>query len=128
MPPAPDADPAAHIAARDDLLERLPVAHLRFLEHLELMVGVGDYAFVHAGIRPGVPLREQAERDLLWIREDFLDSEAMHDRIIVHGHTWDDDQPQIGPRRIGIDTGGYETGVLTALRIEDDHVTALAVR
>jgi serine/threonine protein phosphatase 1 len=106
----------------------LPVSHLRFLEDLELMVGVGDYAFVHAGIRPGVPLARQTEADLLWIREDFLDTDASLDRIIVHGHTWESDQPQVLPYRIGIDTGAYETGVLTALRIEDDAVDALAVR
>jgi serine/threonine protein phosphatase 1 len=127
-PPAPDDPPPAHIAARDDLLERLPVAHLHFLEELDLMVGVGDYVFVHAGVRPGVPLEEQNERDLLWIREDFLDAEASHDRIIVHGHTWQSDAPQVEPHRIGIDTGAYETGVLTALRIEDGSVKAMAVR
>lgn len=127
-PPAHDDPPEAHIAARDDLLERLPVAHLRFLEDLELMVGVGDYAFVHAGVRPGVALTRQAEDDLLWIREEFIEHEASYGRIIVHGHTWDSDQPQVRPHRIGIDTGAYETGVLTALRIEDDRVSALAIR
>ena len=89
------------------------------------MVGVGDYAFVHAGVRPGVALARQTEKDLLWIREDFLDAEAPHDRIIVHGHTWESDQPQICPNRIGIDTGAYETGVLTALRLEDDGLSIL---
>lgn len=128
MPPAPDAAPTAHLAARDDLLERLPVAHLRFLEDLELMIGVGDYAFVHAGVRPGVALARQAERDLLWIREGFLDTDAPHDRIIVHGHTWESDEPEVRPHRIGIDTGAYETGVLTALRIEDDRMTSLSAR
>jgi serine/threonine protein phosphatase 1 len=127
-PPAPDDPPAAHVAARDDLLERLPVAHLRFLEELELMVGMGDYVFVHAGVRPGVPLDRQAEKDLLWIREDFLDGEASHDRIIVHGHSWESEEPQVEPHRIGIDTGAYETGVLTAIRIEDGEVRAIAVR
>jgi serine/threonine protein phosphatase 1 len=117
-----------HLAARDDLLERLPVAHLRFLEDLELMVGVGDYAFVHAGVRPGVALARQAENDLLWIREEFLEAEVPHDRIIVHGHTWDSDQPQVRANRIGIDTGAYETGVLTALRLEDDSLSVLAAR
>lgn len=122
-------DPAdAHRAARDDLLERLPVSHLRFLESLELMIGVGDYAFVHAGIRPGVALAKQSEDDLLWIREEFLEIAGPHDRIIVHGHTWDSDQPQVRPHRIGIDTGAYETGVLTAIRIEDDSVTMLSAR
>ncbi len=128
VPPTDDDDPEAHLVARDDLLERLPVAHLRFLEDLELMVGVGDYAFVHAGVRPGVALAKQVEEDLLWIRDDFIENEAPHDRIIVHGHTWESDQPQVRPHRIGIDTGAYETGVLTALRIEDDSVAALVAR
>lgn len=127
-PPAPDDPPEAHLAARDDLLERLPVAHLRFLEDLELMVGVGDFAFVHAGIKPGVALSRQEEEDLLWIREEFIGSEESHGRIIVHGHTWDSDRPQVRPHRIGIDTGAYETGVLSALRIEDDHLSILAAR
>lgn len=127
-PPPPQSAPELHVAARDDLLERLPVAHLRFLEDLELMVGIGDYAFVHAGVRPGVALAKQEEEDLLWIRGEFIENETSHGRIIVHGHTWYSDQPQVRPNRIGIDTGAYETGVLTALRIEDDRVTALAVR
>jgi serine/threonine protein phosphatase 1 len=127
-PPDPDDDPEAHLAARDDLLERLPVAHLRFLEDLELMIGVGDFAFVHAGVRPGVALTNQDEDDLLWIREEFIETEASHERIIVHGHTWESDQPQVRPYRIGIDTGAYETGVLSALRLEDDGLSVLAAR
>jgi len=128
VPPAAKDDPEAHIAARDDLLERMPVAHLRFLETLELMVGVGDYAFVHAGIRPGVPLASQSQEDLLWIREGFLDVEEPSERIVVHGHTWADDQPVVLPHRIGIDTGAYETGVLTALRLEDGAIDILSTR
>jgi serine/threonine protein phosphatase 1 len=127
-PPSSASPPAVHIAARDDLLERLPVSHLRFLEELDLIVGIGDYAFVHAGIRPGVPLADQLESDLLWIRDEFLDFERPHERIIVHGHTWNGDQPQMESNRIGIDTGTYQTGVLTALCIEDDGVAVLSVR
>jgi serine/threonine protein phosphatase 1 len=127
-PPQDDDAPELHLAARDDLLERLPVAHLRFLENLELMVGVGDYAFVHAGIRPGVPLARQVEDDLLWIRDEFVETEGRHERIIVHGHSWESDRPQVRANRIGIDTGAYETGVLTALRIEDDGLGVLATR
>lgn len=127
-PPDPDDPPEAHLATRDDLLERLPVAHLRFLEELELMIGVGDYAFVHAGIRPGVPLAKQSAEDLLWIRDhDFLEAEAPFERIIVHGHTWESEKPQVRSNRIGIDTGVYETGVLTALRIEDEGIEVIAV-
>ena len=113
-PPVAEDAADRHVAARDDLLERMPVAHLRFLEQLELMVGVGDYAFVHAGIRPGVPLADQLQEDLLWIRGDFLNVEEPHERIIVHGHSWTDDQPTVLPHRIGIDTGAYETGVRAA--------------
>lgn len=127
-PPAADDGPQAHLAARDDLLDRLPVTHLRFLQELELMVSIGDFAFVHAGVKPGVPLRRQAQDDLLWIREGFLDSETMHERIIVHGHSWHGDSPQLRSNRIGIDTGAYETGVLTALRLQDDELHLLATR
>jgi serine/threonine protein phosphatase 1 len=124
--PSPDDGPERHVVARDDLLERMPVAHLRFLESLELMVGIGDYAFVHAGVRPEIPLADQREQDLLWIRKGFVDVETKHERIIVHGHTWADSQPILQPHRIGIDTGVYETGVLTAVRIEDDVVEIIA--
>ncbi len=127
-PPGASDPASAHVAARDDLLEVMPIAHLRFLETLELMVGVGDFAFVHAGIRPGVPLADQAPEDLLWIRKGFLDVARPDGRIIVHGHTWESDAPAIGSRRIGIDTGAYETGVLTALRLEDGQAAILSTR
>jgi serine/threonine protein phosphatase 1 len=84
------------------------------------MVVLGDYAFVHAGVRPGVPLREQKEQDLLWIRQMFLEAEGPFEKIIVHGHSWLDDQPLQRPHRVGIDTGAYATGVLTAIRLDDD--------
>jgi len=126
IPPAVDDPADKHVVARDDLLERMPASHLRFLETLELMVGIGDYAFVHAGIRPGVPLDEQVQDDLLWIRDDFLPVQEEHERVIVHGHSWKSDRPVILPHRIGIDTGAYETGVLTALRIEDGLIQILS--
>lgn len=127
-PPSADDDEAAHVAARDDLLERMPAAHLRFLESLELMVGLGDYAFVHAGVRPGVPLAKQSQQDLLWIRDGFIDVDKQFERIVVHGHSWTDDQPTLQRNRIGIDTGVYETGVLTAVRLEDGLVETLSTR
>src|SRR5690606_6955307 len=107
VPPGADDAPERHEQARDDLLERMPVAHLRFLESLELIVGIGDYAFVHAGVRPGVPLGDQSRQDILWIREGFVDVDRPHERIIVHGHSWVSDQPVLTPHRIGIDTGAY---------------------
>ena len=125
-PPGPDGAGNDGLRARDDLLEQMPVAHLRFLQVLESMVAVGDYLFVHAGIRPGVALAKQAASDLLWIRDLFLESALDHGRTVVHGHSWIDDQPQVRRNRIGIATGVYETGVLTAVRIEDGGFSFLA--
>lgn len=126
-PPTADAAALEHVRARDDLLERMPVAHLRFLEQLDLMLTVGGYAFVHAGIVPGRPLANQSEADLLWIRDEFLDSSDCHEKIVVHGHTWIGSSPEHLANRIGVDTGAYETGVLTCARIENGAVTFLSV-
>lgn len=80
----------------------------------------GDYYFTHAGIRPGVPLDEQAEDDLLWIRQPFLKSRRDHGKIVVHGHTVEPGVPRLGGNRIGLDTGAHEHGRLTALGLEGD--------
>ncbi len=114
----PPHDPADFDRARHALLARMPASHLWLLQRLELMVAVGDYAFVHAGIRPGQPLASQAEDDLLWIRQPFLEAAGPHEKVIVHGHTWIDARPQLHDHRVGIDTGCYATGVLTALRLD----------
>lgn len=107
-------DAARCRALRDALEERLPDEHRRFLNGLEPMAVLGDYAFVHAGIRPGQPLDRQRPQDLLWIREPFLSWRKRHEKVIVHGHTVVDD-PEFLHNRIGIDTGAYATGILTAL-------------
>ena len=106
----------------------MPAVHLRLLQQLELMVEVGDYAFVHAGIRPGVPLANQDERDLLWIRHGFVDKPGPFEKIIVHGHVWVSDQPQISDHRIGLDSGAYTTGALTAVKLDEGTVTVLQAR
>ena len=111
-------DAGALVALRDALIERMPEAHLALLRGLDLLVEVGDYAFVHAGIRPLVPLDRQVPRDLLWIRKGFLDFPDRHEKMIVHGHTWTGDQPQLEANRLGIDSGVYATDVLTALRLD----------
>ena len=121
-PPADFQDVQDLVRARDDLLEVMPAAHVRVLQGLELMVMVGDYAFVHAGIRPGVPLARQKPEDLLWIRGPFLDRTERFEKRIVHGHSWIEAAPEIYNNRIGLDTGAYQTGVLTAVRIEDGEV------
>jgi Calcineurin-like phosphoesterase. len=95
----------------------VPEHHRRFLAGLKASVGIGDYLFVHAGIRPGVPLLRQSENDLLWIREKFLNSTADHGKVVVHGHTIHP-EPQIRPNRIGIDTGAFASGRLTCLVLE----------
>lgn len=118
-PPVARTDMAAWAAARDAFAAVLPAEHLRFYETLELMVTVGDYAFVHAGVRPGVPLDRQSEKDLLWIRGDFLEARPGFEKVIVHGHT-PMQSPQVLPHRLGLDTGAYATGVLTAARLDDE--------
>lgn len=126
-PPAREGE-AGLVRARDQLLERMPATHLRLLQRLELMVQVGDYAFVHAGIRSDAALSAQAERDLLWIRRGFVDQPGPFEKIIVHGHVWISDQPQITEHRIGLDSGAYTTGALTAVRFQDKELAVLQAR
>jgi serine/threonine protein phosphatase 1 len=105
-------------AVRHALGAALPRSHLTFLTSLELMVIYGDYAFVHAGIRKGVALSAQAASDLLWIRDDFLQAKGPFEKVIVHGHT-PEAEPFLGVDRVGIDTGAYATGILSAVRLQD---------
>jgi serine/threonine protein phosphatase 1 len=95
----------------------IPAAHVEFLRGFADTCRFGDYLFVHAGIRPGVELASQRQSDLRWIREPFLVDESDHGFVVVHGHSISgkiDEQPN----RIGIDTGAFATGILTALAIE----------
>ena len=96
----------------------LPEAHVRFFRTLKLSVTIGDYLFVHAGVRPGVSLAAQSEDDLVWIRRPFLDHAGSFGKVVVHGHT-PALLPVIKPNRIGIDTGAVFSDRLTALRLED---------
>lgn len=97
----------------------VPEAHRKFFAALRLSHVEGDYLFVHAGIRPGVPVDGQDPDDLLWIREPFLSSGRDFGKIVVHGHT-PTDQPEQRANRIGIDTGAVYGGKLTALVLEGD--------
>jgi serine/threonine protein phosphatase 1 len=101
----------------DTLPSYVPEAHRAFFRAMHDGVQFGDYFFTHAGIRPGVALAEQERQDLRWIRDPFLDSEQDHGVVVVHGHTVRD-EVEMMPNRIGIDTGAYATGVLTALGLE----------
>lgn len=109
---------------QDGLRMLLPSRHRTFLRNLRFQHREGDFLFVHAGIRPGVPIDEQKEEDLLWIRQPFLGSNTDHGCVVVHGHTVTE-EPEFRPNRIGIDTGAYASGVLTALVIEGGQVGVL---
>lgn len=105
----------------NELSERIagvvPADHVDFIEGFEDFIVVGGYAFVHAGLRPGVPIDEQRQKDMRWIREPFLDYDGTFDFFVVHGHTILENIDE-RPNRIGIDTGAYVTGKLTALGLE----------
>ena len=115
--PTPGDEAVETARVQAELAAALPAAHRAFLGRLATSVSVGDYHFVHAGVRPGVPLAVQAEQDLLWIRHEFLESEADFGKVVVHGHT-PSNRPELKANRIGIDTGVYYSGVLTAVRLE----------
>lgn len=105
--------------ARRAFIEAIPQAHVDFLRALDLYRVVGDYVFVHAGLKPGVPLVNQSEQDLLWIRGEFLEATRPFEKVVVYGHT-PRREALLEPGRIGIDTGAYITGVLTALKLEGE--------
>lgn len=116
-PPSPD-DVAACADAQARFAATFPDAHRLFLKRLPLSHAVGDYLFVHAGVRPGVALDAQAARDLIWIRREFLDSDHDFGKVVVHGHTPSPGGPELKANRINVDTGVYFTGVLTAVRLD----------
>jgi serine/threonine protein phosphatase 1 len=104
--------------AADALRAALMPAEVRFLTSLRLSVSVGRYFICHAGVRPGVPLDQQCEQDLLWIREPFLDSDMDFGRIVVHGHT-PVRNPEVMANRINVDTGAIVFGRLTCVVLEN---------
>ena len=106
------------------LREAMPDNHRRFIGGLALSFTCGDFFFVHAGVRPGIPLQMQSQRDLLWIRDDFLLHEEDFGMVVVHGHT-PLYKPDIRSNRINIDTGAYATGQLTCLVLEGDSIAFL---
>jgi serine/threonine protein phosphatase 1 len=126
--------PPSTISAQDDELNaaaealkaKLPPAHLDFLNGLERYVVLGDYAFVHAGVDPARSLEEQTDSDLYWIRERFHTSKRRFSHRVVHGHTVTA-EPFADVRRVGIDTGAYASGVLTAARFEGAEISFLSV-
>ena len=95
----------------------IPARHIDFIKSFEDQIVIGDYAFVHAGVKPDVPLAEQEPKHLRWIREEFLEEREPFEKVIVYGHTISEDVVEKG-NRIGIDTGAYYTEKLTALVLE----------
>ncbi len=117
----PEYERLDYVELAGELQRIVPPAHTAFLQSFEDVIAIGDYAFVHAGIRPDVALSEQKVSDLRWIRSTFLDHAGRHEKMIVHGHTI---APEVERKagRIGIDTGAYAGGPLTALGLEgEDH-------
>jgi Calcineurin-like phosphoesterase len=111
---------AEHYAeAADRLRAALPAQHLSFLQSLKTSFSHGKYFLCHAGVRPGVPLENQQQEDLLWIRDEFLNNKMDFGKIIVHGHT-PRPVPEVLPNRINVDTGAFATGRLTCAVLERD--------
>jgi serine/threonine protein phosphatase 1 len=119
---SPDAAEQAELIRQ--LALTIPLHQRRFFNSLRLRFVCGDFFFVHAGVKPGVPLAKQQEQDMLWIREEFLASNEHFGKYIVHGHT-PVREPDIRPNRANIDTGAYATGNLTLLTIQGDRMLAL---
>jgi serine/threonine protein phosphatase 1 len=113
------SDPRSEHEIALALNDSMPDTHRSFLDNLMPSFTCGDFFFAHAGVRPGVPINAQCERDLLWIRDEFLFCEEDFGKIVVHGHT-PAPKPDVRPNRINIDTGAYATGRLTCLVLDDD--------
>jgi serine/threonine protein phosphatase 1 len=103
----------------EDFMRRVPSGHVAFLQSMGDSLVIGGYCFVHAGIKPGVPIDRQKPADLRWIRDRFLDYEGSHGAMIVHGHSIATEVENLH-NRIGIDTGAYASGKLTSVGLEGD--------
>ncbi|RIX98506.1 serine/threonine protein phosphatase [Aureimonas flava] len=111
-----------------EILSALPERHIAFLRQLPSVLSTPSFVFVHAGLRPGAPLAEQRDEDLLWIREPFLTEGAPElGRLVVHGHT-PAEEPVAQRGRIGVDTGAYMGGPLTAVRLAEGTMAFLQTR
>ena len=115
------ADIVEHI-----LISAIPADHIEFMKEFYDCVRYGDYLFTHAGVRPNVPIDEQSGKDLKWIRDEFLNSNEDFGCVVVHGHSINETVVE-KHNRIGIDTGAYQSGILTAVRLEDSEKSFLQV-
>lgn len=101
----------------DRLSEAVPQSHVSWMSQLPLTARSNDYFFCHAGVRPGVRLSRQRNQDLLWIRQEFLEDNRPHGAVIVHGHSIESNVV-VKHNRIGVDTGAYKTGKLSAVMLD----------
>ena len=99
------------------MADAIPQDDIDFLDGFQKFIQIGDYLFVHAGIRPNTPLQHQLGKDCRWIREPFLSHDGDLGAFVIHGHTITE-EPQIRSNRIGIDTGAFLHGTLTAIGVE----------
>ena len=106
----------------------IPCSLINWLDALPTSLRIGDYFFCHAGVRPKVPLSDQGDRDLLWIREQFTQSTRFHGAVVVHGHTICKNGVDILPNRISVDTGAHQTGILSAVALESDQRWVISTR
>jgi hypothetical protein len=119
--------------AVQQLRAAMPAEHTSFLQSLKISRSRGKYFLCHAGVRPGVPLEQQIDEDLLWIRDEFLNSKLDFGTTVVHGHT-PHEEPEVLPNRINIDTGAFATGLLTCVVLDEsghrflqpDRITTIA--
>ena len=126
-PPALSVSPQAWRDTQARFADAVPQRHREFLDSLEPSAVEGGYFFTHAGVRPGKPIDRQRASDLMWIRSAFLDDKRRLGKTVVHGHTVTTD-PHEDHRRIGLDTGAYASGKLTAVCIEGASRRFLQVR
>lgn len=120
------SNPARLDRSHAQLLRAMSRSHVDFLVSLDFSASFGDFFFCHAGIKPTVPLEKQDAQQLIWIREEFLDYPQLHPKVVVHGHT-PCRQPEVLPNRVNVDTGCYQSGVLTAFAVEGAEKRFLAV-
>ncbi|MGB3624567.1 MAG: serine/threonine protein phosphatase, partial [Henriciella sp.] len=113
--------------AHHEFRDVFPADHMQFLRTLKASARLGKFGFAHAGVRPGIPFDEQSEKDLLWIRDEFLNSKAELDVCLIHGHT-PVDHATLEQDRINVDTGAYYSGRLTAVRLFGDDISFISTR
>lgn len=115
---APPRDEDDYPRVMQQMRSDIPENYVSWLRRRPISVRSGDYLFCHAGIRPGVEIARQKTDDMLWIRDEFLESDEAHGVVVVHGHSISPDV-ELRHNRIGVDTGAYRTGILTAAFLSD---------